>query len=67
MLIHSFSKCSAGFTNIVFVAYFARDQIYDITEFTGCVLVSHLVGMTFCEVTFYCIDFLNQWAVSAFA
>ena len=35
MLIHSFSKCTAGFTNILFVAILARNEVYDITELTG--------------------------------
>ena len=34
MLIHPFSKCSAGFTNRMHVALSACDEIYDITDFT---------------------------------
>ena len=35
MLVHSFSKFPAGLTNILFVAFSARNEVYDITEFTG--------------------------------
>ena len=34
VFIHPFSKCPAGFSNIVFVAFRTGDQVYDIIKFT---------------------------------
>ena len=35
MFIHPFSKCSAGFPNIVHVTLSAFDKVYDIADFTS--------------------------------
>ena len=37
MFIHSHSKCSTCFPDIVLVAFSARNQIYDIRQFTSYV------------------------------